>query len=118
LKFIREFDPPWLSISVSRKLHTFVSLLFEIAVGRSDAEPEAAPIGAAGSPPVPAAVPAFVLRMIADGRSPESARRLSFVEIVAWLKDNRFKIAAGVNADEVSSFVSWVESLEQAEERQ
>jgi hypothetical protein len=39
--------------------------------------------------------------MIEDGRSPESARRLSFVEIVTRLKANRFEILAGVDFDEV-----------------
>jgi hypothetical protein len=33
--------------------------------------------------------------MIEDGQSPESARSLSFVKIVARLKENRFQITAG-----------------------
>jgi hypothetical protein len=92
----------------------FQSLLFEIAVGCS-ATP---PIGAAGIPPLLSAVPALVLRMIEDGGSPESARRLSFAEIVARLKANRFAIMAGVDSAEVSAFVSRLESLEQAGERE
>jgi hypothetical protein len=88
----------------------FASLLFTIAVGGT-ATP---PIGAAGGPPFPGAVPAFVLHMLENGRSPESARGLSFVEIVARLKANRFEIMAGVDSDEVSTFVSRVESPEQA----
>jgi hypothetical protein len=56
--------------------------------------------------------------MIEDERSPESARRLSFVDIVNRLKANRFQITAGVDSDEVSAFVSRVESSEQAGERQ
>jgi hypothetical protein len=90
----------------------FASLLFEIAVGGT-ATP---PIGAVGGPPFPAAVPAFVSRMIEDGRSPISARRLSFAKIVESLKENRFEIIAGVDSDEVSAFVSRVESSEQAGE--
>jgi serine/threonine protein kinase len=92
----------------------FASLLFEIAVGGT-ATP---PIGAAGGPPFPAAVPTFVSLMIEDGRSPESARCLSSAEIVARLKANRFEIMAGVDSDQVSAFVSLVESSEQAGERE
>jgi serine/threonine protein kinase len=92
----------------------FASLLFEIAVG-SSATPH---IGRTESSPLPTAVPAFVSRIIEDGRSPESRRSLSFVDIVARLKENRFEIMAGVDFGEVSAFVSRVESLEQAAERQ
>jgi serine/threonine protein kinase len=92
----------------------FASILFEIAVGA----PAAPPIGAVGGPPFPASVPAFVSRMVKDGRSPESASRLSFAEIVECLKENRFEIMAGVDSDEVSAFVSRVESSEQARERE
>jgi hypothetical protein len=67
---------------------------------------------------LPAAVPAFVLRMIESGRSPESGRHLSFAEIVEYLKANGFEIIAGVDSDEVSAFVIRVESLEQAADRQ
>jgi hypothetical protein len=85
-------------------ISAFASLLFEIAVGGT----ATSPIDAAGSPPFPAAVPAFVSRMIWDGRSPKSARRLSSAEIVAGLKANRFEIMAGVDSDKVSAFVSRV----------
>jgi hypothetical protein len=80
----------------------FVSLLSEIAIGNSTAPPS----GAACGPLLPAAVPAFVWRLIEDGRSPESVRRLSFVGIVNRLKENRFQITAGVDSDEVSAFFS------------
>jgi hypothetical protein len=46
------------------------------------------------------------------------ARRLSFAEVVAQLKARRFEIMAGVDSDEVSTFVSRVESSEQAGETQ
>jgi serine/threonine protein kinase len=95
-------------------VYAFVSLLCEIAVGGT-ATP---PIGAAGGPPLPAAVPAFVWRMIEDGRSPESVRCLSFIGIVNRLKETRFQITPGVDSDEVSAFISSVGSLEQARERQ
>jgi serine/threonine protein kinase len=86
----------------------FASLLFEIAVGR----PSTPPIGAVG------AVPAFVSRMIEDGRLSKSRGCLSFVEIVARLKASCFKIVAGVDSDEVSEFVKCIDSSEQAGERQ
>jgi hypothetical protein len=92
----------------------FASLLFEIAVGGT-ATP---PIGAAGGPPFLAAVPGFVLRMIEDAQSPESARRLSFAEIVAQLNANRFEIMAGVDSGEFSAFVSRIESSEQGGKRE
>jgi hypothetical protein len=55
--------------------------------------------------------------MIEDGRSLKSNGGLSFVDIVARLKANRFEIMSGVDSYEVSAFVSRVESLEQAGER-
>jgi serine/threonine protein kinase len=96
----------------------FASLLFEIAVGGTGTGTATPPIGGAGGLPFPAAIPAFVSLMIKDGGSPESARRLSFAEIVAELKANRFEIMAGVDSDEVSAFVSRVESSEQGPERE
>jgi hypothetical protein len=54
--------------------------------------------------------------MIEDGRSLESSRRSLFAEIVAQLKANRFEIMITVDFDEVSAFVSRVESSEQAGE--
>jgi hypothetical protein len=56
--------------------------------------------------------------MIEDGRSPEAVRRVSSPDIVNRLKENRFEITAGVDSDEVSAFVNWVELLEQAKEKQ
>jgi hypothetical protein len=56
--------------------------------------------------------------MIEDGRSPKSNGGLSFVDIIARLKANRFEIIAGVDYDDVSVFVSPVESLAQAWERE
>jgi serine/threonine protein kinase len=88
--------------SQAADLSAFASLLSEIAGG------------AAGWPPVPAGVPEFVSRMIEEGRSPDSRRRLSFVRIVERLKENRFEIVAGVDSQEVAAFVAWVESVEQS----
>jgi hypothetical protein len=88
----------------------FSFLLFEIAVGR----PAIPPVGGAGELAVPARVPPFVSRMIEDGRSPESQSRLSFVDIVKRLKEDRFEIVPGVDSEEVSAFVARVESAEQS----
>jgi hypothetical protein len=95
--------------ALAADVSAFVSLLCAIAVGNSTA----LPIGTACGSPLSAAVPAFVWRLIKNGRSPEFARHLSFVDIVNHLKENGFQITAGVNSDEVSAFVSWVESREQ-----
>jgi hypothetical protein len=80
----------------------FASLLSEIA------------IGAARALPVPTGVPLFVSRMIEEVRLPESQCRLSFVDIIEDLKENRFEIVAGVDSEEVSAFVAPVESAEQS----
>jgi ribosomal protein L6P/L9E len=63
---------------------------------------------------LPARVPEFVSRIIEDGRSRESQCRLSFVDIVERLKENRFAIVAGVDSEEVSAFAARVESAEQS----
>jgi serine/threonine protein kinase len=96
--------------SLTADVSAFASLLFEIAVCR----PVIPPIGAAGELPVPARVPEFVLQMIEEGRSPESPCGLSFVDIVERLKENRFAIVAGVDSEEVSTFVARIESAEQS----
>jgi serine/threonine protein kinase len=72
----------------------FASLLVEIATGAS------------GASRASAAVPEFVSRMIEDAQS--------FVDIVERLKANRFEIMAGVDCEEVSAFVTSVESAEQS----
>jgi serine/threonine protein kinase len=82
----------------------FVSLLSEITISSSGA-------GSIGSPPC--SVPDFVLEIINDGRSCDSADCLSFVDIVNRLKANAFQIIAGVDSDEVSAFVAEVEFAEQ-----
>jgi hypothetical protein len=56
------------------------------------------------------AVPRFVSKIIADGRSPRSQNRFSFVDLVARLKTANFD----VDSKEVFVFVSWVESPEQS----
>jgi serine/threonine protein kinase len=74
-------------------ISAFASLLAEIAIGAS---------GVSG---VSAAVSKFISRMIEGERT--------FVDIVKDLKANGFRIMAGVDYEEVSGFVTWVESTEQ-----
>jgi hypothetical protein len=50
--------------------------------------------------------------MIEEGRSTESERRLSFADITAPLKENRFKITPGVDFKEVLAFINSVQSTE------
>jgi serine/threonine protein kinase len=57
-------------------------------------------------------VPAFVLKMIERGQSFDCNAKLSFVDIFETLKDNDFRILAGVDSKEVSNFVSWIEFSE------
>jgi hypothetical protein len=73
----------------------FASLLVEIA------------IGASGGSGVSAAVPEFVSRQI------EYWRSLVDIDIVDRLKAHDFEIMAGVDCDEVSTFVTLVELAEQ-----
>jgi hypothetical protein len=84
----------------------FASLVFDIVVG----VPVIPPIGAAGGPPIPATVPDFVARIIEEGRAPGCAKPLSFFDILESLKENGFQIVAGVDSEEVSGFVRWMES--------
>jgi serine/threonine protein kinase len=67
-------------------------------------------IGASGGSRVSATVPEFVSRMIEDGRS-----FVDIVDIVDSLMANGFEIVTGVDCEEVSAFVTWVESAEQSD---
>jgi hypothetical protein len=51
-------------------------------------------------------VPGFVAEIIERGLSGDSRVAISFVEIFEILKQNRFQIAAGVECDDVSKFMS------------
>jgi hypothetical protein len=62
-------------------------------------------IDATGESGIFAAVAKVVSRIIEDTRS--------FVDILNHLDVNRFQIAAGVDCEQVSAFVAWVESAKQ-----
>jgi hypothetical protein len=84
----------------------FVSVLFEIIVGRPPND----------ETDIPADVPIFVYDLIKAGLSSEMGRRFSFLNVFETLKLHDFKIIAGVDSAEVLSFVDWIEQLEQSRE--
>jgi serine/threonine protein kinase len=61
---------------------------------------------------IPGFVPGFVVRLIRSGLSTNPNARPSFNDIVEVLENNRFRIAEEVDSEEVSAFVSSVESSE------
>jgi serine/threonine protein kinase len=85
----------------------FLSLLFEIAVGRPGAQPGAAP-----------PIPAFVSARIEEVRSPSRTAVRSFADMLESLQANGFAILAGVDSAEVCAFVDLVESSEQCAKRE
>jgi serine/threonine protein kinase len=57
-------------------------------------------------------IPAFVLNIIERGQSLDSEAKLSFADIFETLKGEKFRILEGVDSNEVSNFVSWIEFSE------
>jgi hypothetical protein len=88
----------------------FAMLLFEIVAGRPWSRPSDAM--ADTEVIVPPGVPSFVSEMIEGGlqRRARPRRELSFIAIIETLKENDFRIVSGVDSDEVSAFVSGIES--------
>jgi hypothetical protein len=99
---------PWADVSA------FAMLLFEIVAGCSS--PSAPPSAAErdGEVIIPPGVPAFVSEIIEKALRPIPGTELSFIAIFETLKENNFRIVA--DSDEVSSFVSGVESAAQSGE--
>jgi serine/threonine protein kinase len=93
--------------SLAADVCAFASLLFEIAVGRPDAQP--------GDPPP---IPAFVSAIIEEGRSHSPTTKQSFADILQSLRANGFAILAGVDPAEVCAFVDSVESSEHGAKRE
>jgi hypothetical protein len=85
-------------------VHGFVSILIEIVVGRP----------AKDEMDIPTDIPTFVSKMIKTGLSNEWRRLSSFLDIFETLKQHNFEILSGVDSGEVSTFVEWVELLEQS----
>jgi hypothetical protein len=86
----------------------FAVLLFEIAVGGRMPETNIEK----GEITFPAGVPGFVSEIIKEGLWLGLNKKRSFVDIIEILKKNKFRIMAGVDSEEVSDFVNWVESTE------
>jgi hypothetical protein len=59
---------------------------------------------------LPSAVPEFVSELIEGGLRPISGEELSFIDVFEILEANDFEMMAGVDFDEISAFVSRVES--------
>jgi hypothetical protein len=82
-------------------IRAFTTILSEIVVGT------AAEQGCGNS-----GIPSFVLDMIEGGECPNWNTITSFSGALSTLKEHNFKIMEGVDAEEVSRFVRWVESSE------
>jgi serine/threonine protein kinase len=100
-------------------LFSFALILFEIVVGlpalgktSTSEELEKLPVKASERVEIPGFVPEFVSVFIESGLSANPRERPSFNDISEALKRNHFRIADGVDSDEVSAFASLVESSE------
>jgi hypothetical protein len=98
---------------------SFALILFEIVLGlpalgrRNTSEGlEKLPVNACERIDIPGSIPEFVSVLIESRLSANPRERPSFNDIFDALKKNCFKIAGGVDSDEVSAFVSLVESSE------
>jgi hypothetical protein len=87
---------------LERDIQAFALILFEIVAGGS----------ATGAASIPASIPNFVEEIIKLGLYRPSDKRYSFNDIFKILEQNNFRIEDGVDSEEVSAFVSWIESAE------
>jgi serine/threonine protein kinase len=87
---------------LERDVQAFALILFEIVVGES----------AKGVASIPASIPDFVAEIVKLGLYHTSVKRYSFNDIFKILKQNNFRIEDDVDSEEVSAFVSWIESAE------
>jgi hypothetical protein len=87
---------------LEKDIQAFALILFEIVVRGS----------ATSAAFIPASIPNFVAKIIKLGLYRTSVKRPSFNDIFEILKENNFRIEDGVDSEEVSAFVSWVESAE------
>jgi hypothetical protein len=79
-------------------VRAFTVILWEIAAGTSGGQDGRSPD-----------VPSFISRIIERGQSADLKSTESFADILRTLKENDFKIMEGVDSQEVSNFVSWIE---------
>jgi serine/threonine protein kinase len=88
-----------------KDIEAFATILFELLFG---CPPQ-------GDASIPTGIPEFVSKVIKSGLFHRSRISYSFNTILELLKHNDFRIEDGVDSAEVSAFVSWVESAEQAD---
>jgi serine/threonine protein kinase len=86
--------------TLAKDIQAFTSILFELVSGHPRQDETSIPTG----------IPDFVSKMIKSGVSPMSRGSYSFNTILKILKQNKFQIEDGVDSEEISRFVSWVES--------
>jgi serine/threonine protein kinase len=98
---------------------SFALILFEVLIGwpalggtNPSEELTKLPVNAYEWIVIPGFVPKFVCDLIESGLSGNTRERPSFDDISEALKENYFRITDGVDSDEVSAFVSVVESSE------
>jgi hypothetical protein len=103
---------PWRDVSA------FAMLLFEIVTGHPwpSPPPSSATADVDGKVILPPDVPEFVSEIIDGCQRRKGRGGPSFIGIFETLKENGFRIVAGVDSDEVSAFVSRVESAGQSDE--
>jgi hypothetical protein len=104
----------WEAWSPCADVSGFAKLLFEIVTGRPP--PSTAKAEGDEELILPPDVPGFVSEIIEGRLRPIVGRELSFIAIFETLKKNGFHIVAGVECNEVSAFVSGVESAVQSGE--
>jgi serine/threonine protein kinase len=118
-----EFEAPEMRSGEERTakidVFSFALILFEIVVGLPALEKtntseglEKLPVNACEHVEIPGFVPEFLFVLIESGLSANPRERPSFADISEVLKENCFRIADGVDSDEVSAFVSLVKSSE------
>jgi serine/threonine protein kinase len=83
----------------------FTELLSKIVIGGSSEESRTS-----GS------IPAFIRKMIEQGQSSDSKSTVSFVGLFETLKSEKFRILEGVDSNEVSNLVGWIELSERLTE--
>jgi serine/threonine protein kinase len=118
-----EFEAPEMLSGEERTpkidVFSFALILFEIvvglpAIGRTSTSEESGklPANACERVEIPGFVPEFVFVLIESGLSVNPRERPSFNDISEALNKNCFRITDEVDSDEVSAFVSLVESSE------
>jgi serine/threonine protein kinase len=118
-----EFEAPEMLSGEERTakidIFSFALILFKIVVGLSALGETSTseqlgklPVNACERAEIPVFVPTFVSVLIQSGLSANPRERPSFNDISEVMKENCFRIADGVDSDEVSAFVSLIESSE------